>query len=386
MSRDLLLIAFSLFTWGVGEGMFIYFQALYLQEWGADPLQIGAILGAMGIAMMVAQAPAGYLADRVGSRPVMWASWLLGSLAAGIMALSNSLTGFIVGLLIYGLTSFVIAPMNSYITSVRGKWSVQRALTFVSAMFNLGAVLGPLLGGMIGESLGLRSVYQIAAVIFVVSTIIVLLVRRPPTEEEEMLTGGNAEKPNLLRNPRFMGLLAMILVTMFALYLPQPLTANFLQNEHQLSLRVIGQLGSAGSLGNAVLLLIFGRLNAPVGFLLGQALVGLFALTLWQGNHWIWFAIGYFFLGGYRLSRSMALAYARSLVHPSETGFAYGLVETGNAAAVILAPPAAGWLYQQNPSLVYVVSLTAVGLIITANLLLLPGGLLSRKISQPIES
>lgn len=142
--RDLLLMGLSLFTWGVGEGMFIYFQPLYLQKWGANPVEIGAILSMMGIAMAVAQAPAGYLSDRVGSRPVMWASWVLGTIAAGLMALAGSLPLFVTGLLTYGLTSFVVAPMNSYITSVRGGWSVERALTIVSSMFHLGAVAGPL--------------------------------------------------------------------------------------------------------------------------------------------------------------------------------------------------------------------------------------------------
>ena len=74
MSRDLVLIAMSLFVWGTGEGMFIYFQSLYLQHWGADPVLIGSILGVMGIMMTIGQAPAGYLADRVGSRPAVQAA------------------------------------------------------------------------------------------------------------------------------------------------------------------------------------------------------------------------------------------------------------------------------------------------------------------------
>ena len=40
MSADLILVAFSLFTWGIGEGMFFYFQPIYLQELGADPERI----------------------------------------------------------------------------------------------------------------------------------------------------------------------------------------------------------------------------------------------------------------------------------------------------------------------------------------------------------
>ncbi len=55
--------------------------------------------------MTVAQAPAGYLADRVGSRPVMWASWVLGTIAAAVMAMAGSLPVFVAGLLTYGLTS-----------------------------------------------------------------------------------------------------------------------------------------------------------------------------------------------------------------------------------------------------------------------------------------
>jgi|BarGraNGADG00212_2_1021979.scaffolds.fasta_scaffold485555_1 MFS family permease len=39
---------------------------------------IGAILGAVGIAMTVAHLPAGYMSDRIGQRPIMWTFWVLG--------------------------------------------------------------------------------------------------------------------------------------------------------------------------------------------------------------------------------------------------------------------------------------------------------------------
>lgn len=366
MPRDLLLVAFSLFIWGIGEGMFTYFQPIYLQQWGADPLQIGAIFGALGISMTVAQAPAGYLSDRIGARPVMWASWFLGTTAAIIMALSGTLPFFIAGLLLYGLTSFVIAPMNSYITSVRGSWSVERALTIPSALFNAGMIIGPILGGLVAETFGIRRIYSISAVLFVVSTTVILFARKPPVEEQHA-----AVKPrsaDLLRSPRFLGLLGVIFMTMFVMYIPQPLTPNFLQNEAGLPLKTIGQLGSFGSLGNTLLVLVFGGLRAPVGFLVGQVLVGIFALLLWQGTSLPWYAIGYFFIGGYRLSRMMVLAYARSFVPVSQVGFAFGLIETVNAATIILAPLLAGWLYASDPRSVYQVALLSILIVIGLNL------------------
>ncbi|HZW03437.1 MAG TPA: MFS transporter [Anaerolineaceae bacterium] len=368
MSRDLRLVAASLFVWGTGEGMFLYFQTLYLEEWGAEPFLIGAILGAWGVATAIAQAPAGYLADRFGARPLMWGSWILGTLAAWIMALAGSLNAFVIGLVLFGLTSAVLAPMNSYVTAVRGQWSEGRALTLTSATYHLGAVIGPLAGGLIGQRLGLQTVYLIAAGIFILSTLLILFVHRPPTEVHNP-----GEAPSeLRRNPRYRLLLGLTLLTMFALYFAQPLTPNFLQNERGLSLEQIGLMGTLGSLGIVVTSLVFGHLHASRGFMLGQPLVAVFALLIWRGTSLPLLGIGYFFVGGYRLTRSMVLAFARSMIRPDETGLAFGLLETANAAAVILAPPVAGLLYERSPDLMYPVALAMIAGAIAINLFFYP--------------
>lgn len=97
--------------------------------------------------MTLAHIPAGYLADRIGRRPLMWTSWCLGFIATWIMALANSLLVFVAGLWLYGLTFFVMSPMNSYATAARGKLKIGQALLLISASYNLGMVFGPLLGG-----------------------------------------------------------------------------------------------------------------------------------------------------------------------------------------------------------------------------------------------
>src|SRR5512140_1965244 len=142
MNPSLLWIAIALFTWGIGEGMFYIFQPIYLSELGADPVMIGYVLGAAGLAMMIAHIPAGYLADRIGRRPMLITAWLIGITATWVMALAPSLTFFVVGLLLYGLTAFVSSPLNSYVTAARGNWPVGRAISTISATFSLGIVLG----------------------------------------------------------------------------------------------------------------------------------------------------------------------------------------------------------------------------------------------------
>jgi MFS family permease len=352
MTRDLLLVAASLFTWGLGEGIFFYFQPLYLEELGANPVQIGLILGAASLVLAISQIPAGIFGDRIGRRPFMYASWIIGTLATGLMASAHSLAWFVPGLLLYGLTGFVTPPMNSYATEARGKWSVARALTFISAAYNLGMVAGPFLGGRMAESFGIRIAYVIATGIFVVSTAIIFFISDQPVHPE----AHSGEKFDMLRNPRFVQLLGVIFVVVFSTYLPQGLSSNFLQNQRGLSIATIGLLGSIGSLGNALMGFSLGMLHTRRGYILSQIAVLVFSLSLWLFTGLPWIMIGYFMLGGYKVCRSLSMALTRPIVPESRMGAAYGFVETVSSLAIFFAPTVAGLLYRANPVLMYPIS------------------------------
>jgi hypothetical protein len=370
MSRDLILVAFSLMIWGTGEGMFLYFQSLYLQQLGADSVLIGTIIGMTGIAMTVAHLPAGYLADRVGRKPLMLAAWYLATLSTWIMALSGSLPGFVLGSILYGLTAFVVGPMNSYITAARGRISVGRALTLISAIYNIGAILGALLGGWIGNRWGLQRNFLIAAVIFIPSSLLITLIRSQPVEAHSVEK--HDQNRAVLLNHSFLAFLALNFLVMFVIYLPQPLTTNFLQNERGVNLGQIGILISLRSAGIVALSLGLGQLHARLSYLLSQLALGLFSLLIWKGNSMAGYALAYLLIGGFVTARSMASAQGRSLVNAANMGMAYGMIETTGALTVILAPPLAGYLYSIQPELVYIVSLIGIGIMFIFSWLFLP--------------
>jgi DHA1 family multidrug resistance protein-like MFS transporter len=364
MSRDLIFLALSLFTWGIGESAYFYFQPLYLQELGASPIVIGTILGGVGVAMTIAHIPAGYLADRFGRRALMWTAWGIGVISGWIMAVAKSLPVFTVGILLYGITAFVVSPMNSYATAARGKWSVGRAITVLTAAYNAGAVTGPLLGGFIGNRYGLAKIYLFAACIFLISTCVILLIRCQPIEKSETkVLQGRA------LNRRFLGYLPVMFLAIFSMYLSQPLSSNYLQNERALSIGNIGGLGSLGSLGAVIFSLGLGSFNTKIGFILGQIAAGLFAVLLWQGTGLSWFAAGYFFLGGFRTAKSMAIAYIGELVSSKNLGLAYGISESVGGFALILAPLLAGFLYEKDPKMIYQVGAGLIVLSLFVSLL-----------------
>jgi MFS family permease len=365
--RDLTIVAISAFIWGLGEGLFIFFLPLALQRWNTDAVQIGVVLSMIGVTMAVVQVPAGYFSDRFGTQPIIFASLLLGIASAIVMAAARSLPFFVAGLLAYGCTSFISAPMNSYVTSLRGSWSVQRAVTFRAAAFQVGAIVGPILGGWIANTSGLAIVFWYSAGLFLASTLVMSFARRPLVLEHQE---ASIHLVSPIANPRFLRLLAVVFFTIIAISVPQQLTSLYLQNVHHISIQQIGIMGTIASIGTAIIMFSLGDLRVSTGMFIGQLLLAGFALLMWQGQSVMAYFAGYFFVGGYQLYRSMALAFSRSLVKIGDTGLAYGLVETGNALAVVVAPLAAGFLYNYRPEAVYIASFGALAITAGLNMLL----------------
>jgi len=370
MNRNLFLLSISLVTWGIGEGMWLLFQPLYLDQLGAGPVLIGAIQGVSGLSMAIAHLPAGYLSDRFGRRTLLISAWFLGTLAAWIMALANSIPAFVIGSALYGVTSFVVVPLNGYVTVARGNWSVGRAITLISATFNLGVIPGPILGGWVGEHFGLRTNFFIAAILFVISSALITLIERQPVE---IPTSGS--KRTSLRwalNTRYLHYLVIVFMVMFCTYLPQPLSQNFLQDQRGVALQQMGVLIAARGVGAVLLNLVLGQLNARFGFLLAQAAMAVFTLLIWRGSGIPSYLFGYLLMGSYQTARLLAIAQGRVLLKNENMNMGYGIIETCMALVLFLAPPLAGYLYSLNPVWIYSVSLGMILVALASSLFFSP--------------
>ena len=377
MNRSLLFVAAALLLWGFGEGMFFNFVPIYLdRQFALSEYQIGLVLGAFGFSMAITHIPAGRIADRFGRRPLLIIAWIMGLLSALIMGIALALPLFLVGLFAYGLTAFVSSPLSSYVTAARGNLPIGTVLSLTTATFGLGMALGPVTGGWIGDNYGMRTSFWIAAAMFVPSSIFIFLIKRQPVDRDD------PEAPPLrLKNNQgllvFMGVLALAI---FAMYLAQPLTPNFLEGVRGLSLSETGIIFTAGALGNSVMAILLSRVPPRRGFMFAQALVILFVFFIWIGTSLPSYVLGYFLLGGFRAGRPMALAQARELVPDSQMGMTYGIMETISSVIFILTPPLAGILFEYNPMIVYPLSIGLIALSIAVSYFFSP-----RKVSSPPE-
>ena len=354
MNRSLLFVAAALLLWGFGEGMFFNFVPIYLdRQFLLSEYEIGLVLGVFGFSMAITHIPAGRLADRIGRRPLLIVAWLLGLVSTVVMGFALVLPLFLAGLFGYGLTAFVASPLSSYVTAARGKWPIGTVLSLTTATFGMGMALGPVTGGWVGDHYGMQMSFFIAAGMFVVSNIFIFLIERQPVDQHDP----EAPPPSLRSNQSFLVFMGVLAFAIFAMYLAQPLTPNFLEGVRGLSLSQTGIIFTAGALGNSVIAILLSRVPPRRGFLFAQGMVILFSFFIWKGTSLPMYVLGYFLLGGFRAGRPMALAQARELVHDSQMGVTYGIMETISAVIFILTPPLAGILFERDPMIIYPLSI-----------------------------
>ncbi len=349
MTQDILLISLSLLSWGFGESAFLSFLPLYLQQLGAKPVEIGGILGTFSLAAALVHLPAGYLSDKIGRKPIIVAGWTIGLIGVVLMATVRSLPLFIVSIFIYGSTSFVMPPLNSYLSHASSKLSVARVLTLVSAAYNLGAMFGPLIGGYIGDHYGLKKIFVFSTAIIIISNLLIHFIHPQPIHHTSKPV--KAFRSVLSRNYLLFTFLLFFII--FATYLPQPLTPNFLKNQLHYSLSTIGLLFFVNGAGIVIFNLIIGSLPAYKGLIIGQGFVLLFSLLLCKATNLSLIIMALFILGGFRAARTMGTAHLRCYIEPANLGIAFGFSEMVIAISLFLSSAFAGYLYNHQPTAMY---------------------------------
>jgi DHA1 family tetracycline resistance protein-like MFS transporter len=364
LSRDNRLMMLALFLWASGEGLFTYIQPIYIQQLGANPVQIGTVLALAGLAMTAAFLPGGILSDRIPRRIILMGGWALGIVGVLTMASARDWRTFIPGIMLYSFSAFCVPAISATVADAAGGAPLARVITFVYAGYSAGSIISPAVGGWLAQMTNMRTVYLIAAVCYAVSTLVVLMLKPQPVKARAW------QKPSV-HVVRSNGLLALIVFAMFLpLYIGIPLAPNFMRNVVGWPVDRIGLLGSLYALGLTALSPTLGRLSAqhPIrGLVAGQALVWVSLGLLFIGAQGLpAIASAAFFLrGGYGACRSLAGAQIAGQASAANRGAAFGLAETSVASAQMVAPYLAGWLYDVLPAAP-----------IFAGLALIPAGLL----------
>ena len=145
---------------------------------------VGTLSTLLGAALVVVTLPSGWLADRVGRKPVVMASGVVAALGAGIILLSREINLITVGGVVVGLGVGVFMSANwALVTDIVPREEAARYLGIANiataggsavARFLGGALIDPLNKMLDSTSAGYFTVYAIAAGFFLLSALVVI--------------------------------------------------------------------------------------------------------------------------------------------------------------------------------------------------------------------
>lgn len=112
---------------------------------------IGVLTALYALMQFICAPTLGALSDRVGRRPVLLISLAGAAINYVIMAFAPSIALLAIGRAIGGLTSANISVATAYITDISPEEKRAKRFGIFNAMFGIGFILGPVLGGMLGD-------------------------------------------------------------------------------------------------------------------------------------------------------------------------------------------------------------------------------------------
>ncbi len=146
------------------------------------PMMVGIALGAYGLTQALLQVPFGMLSDRIGRKPVIAAGMLLFAIGSAIAAMSDSITGVLIGRVIQG-SGAVAAAIIALVADLTREEHRTKAMAMIGitigASFMISMVAGPVLGDLIGVS----GIFWLTAVLSLASILFLYLVVPDPKRQ-----------------------------------------------------------------------------------------------------------------------------------------------------------------------------------------------------------
>jgi len=146
-----LILFLTVFIDLLGFGIVIPFLPLFAERMHISAGGIGLILAIYSAAQFICAPILGRVSDRIGRRPIIMLGLLGSSVSYVIYGFAGSFAILLLSRAIHGACAATISTAQAYIADTTAESERARGMGMIGAAFGLGFVLGPALGGLLGQ-------------------------------------------------------------------------------------------------------------------------------------------------------------------------------------------------------------------------------------------
>jgi DHA1 family tetracycline resistance protein-like MFS transporter len=393
MDKRLVTILLIVFVQMVGSGMILPLLPLYAQdEFGMSPTAISLLVSSFFAAQFIAGPILGKWSDRIGRVPVLIVSQIGTVIAFLAFGLAGAVWVLFAARIFDGITGGNLVVAQAYITDITPASKRAQALGLIGAMFGLGFIVGPVVGGLLVGVGGLRLPYFVAAgaaAIVVLLTVFTLDESHEHESREELKANrtrlsfkavlGNRPLVYVLSIAFMVQFSLGLLMATFALFGQAVLFETNVELGVGILLAVLGLSQIVTQVGLLPRFLsYFGEARlVTVGIVIRAAGLGIYAVMVdpWQAA-----LGGIFFAAGGGLTMPAVQSLATRTTSESARGEVLGLVSSSQSLSIIISTAIGGVLFAMGP---YVPNIVSFGV---AAVSLVPAFAISRKMHRELVS
>lgn len=214
--RNFLIICLAQFCFALSMSVIDPVFPVYIASFGVSYALIGFVMSAFGLTRVFVEIPGGVLADRLGHRNLL----LLGTglaLSSHIVAgLASSYLELVISRMIVGVGSaFSMTAGLMYVGEQSPPLQRQRNIARYQSMFSMGGIIGPTLGGVLSDLLGIRLIFFVAGGLTVIGMILNLQLRVTRRQTPPNVPLSIRQVGKVIVNPLILVLCAATFLTFF---------------------------------------------------------------------------------------------------------------------------------------------------------------------------
>ncbi|MFW9968127.1 MAG: MFS transporter [Candidatus Thorarchaeota archaeon] len=178
------MLAISLSILQIGFGIVTPIFPFYIVELGVGATELGVLAASFALTRIILAGPFGGLSDRVGRKKVLLVALAGFAVSNLIYAYANSIIVMIIARALEGGISAGFYPAaNAFVSDMTTPENRGTAMGYLSMGNMVGFVVGPSLGGVLAEFLGIRLPFMIAAAASLVTLFILNLIVHEPDRQ-----------------------------------------------------------------------------------------------------------------------------------------------------------------------------------------------------------
>ncbi|MDR4947441.1 MFS transporter [Neobacillus cucumis] len=341
----------------VGFGIIIPVLPFYAQEIGANPTELGLLMGVYSLMQLIFAPVWGQISDRIGRKPVMMLGIAGLAISFFIQAISTQLWMLFVARILGGILSSANMPTAmAYVADITTDENRSKGMGIVGAATGLGFVFGPAIGGIFSKISLNMPFYLASGSSFITLFIVLILLKESKQKGNE--TG--QKRTSLLK--ALSGATSILFFVQFLISLSlsglEATFAYFAAKKAGLDSIQLGYIFMIMGFGSALVQGgLVGRLTKKYGessVIQGGMIVSAVGFGLILLVHS--FTTAAIFLTIFGLGNGVIRPSVSSLLTKSSNeghGRATGLLSSFDSLGRIIGPPLGGWLFSLTLGLPY---------------------------------